>query len=42
MGDNPNNTSNDELVKDYEKMTFPSGDLDDLIFCQVEIKESER
>lgn len=40
--DTPNSSSNDELKKYYEKMEFPSGDLDDLIFGKVELKESER
>lgn len=40
--DTPNKTTNDELIKCYEKMEFPSGDLDDLIFGQVEFKPSER
>ena len=34
--------SDDDLLKCYEKMEFPSGDLDDLIFGKVELKESER
>ena len=40
--DTPNKLSNDELIKSYEKIEFPHGDLDDLIFGQVELKESER
>lgn len=40
--DTPNKTSNDDLIKCYEKMEFPSGDLDDLIFSKVELKDSER
>ena len=38
----PNKTSNDDLIKYYEKMEFPSGDLDDLIFSKVELNPSER
>ena len=41
MGDNPQNPSNDELIKSYEKMEFPSGDLDDLIFGRVELKSTQ-
>jgi len=40
--DTPNKTSDDDLIKYYEKMEFPSGDLDDLIFSKVELKDSER
>ena len=33
--------SDDDLIKSYEKMTFPSGDIDDLIFGRVELKPTE-
>ena len=36
-----NKPTDDELIKRYEKMKFPSGDLDDLIFGKVELKSSE-
>ena len=40
--DTPEKLSNDELKKIYEKIQFPSGDLDDLIFSKVELKDSDR
>lgn len=41
MGTDSHKKSTDELIKRYRKLRFPSGDLDDLIFGTVELKESE-
>jgi hypothetical protein len=43
MGNEPHGKpADDELIKCYEKMKFPSGDLDDLIFGKVELKSGEK
>ena len=38
----PEKPPSDELIKSYKTLKFPSGDLDDLIFGTVELKESQK
>ncbi|MBR5774460.1 MAG: hypothetical protein IKY44_06375 [Clostridia bacterium] len=34
--------SDDDLIKCFENIKFPSGDLDDLIFGRVELKPAQK
>lgn len=41
MGADSPTKATDELIKRYRALKFPSGDIDDLIFGSVELRESE-